>query len=136
MRGPYGEEFYVGIRRFVVVANDEGHSNCVPILTYGGKGCRKNGVKARTHGIIYTSRKPHMVPGEPSLGFKEVKARLIDGETLSRESRINYAKICTVEHNVKVLLIGNVVKDDVRIISNAVDDCWQQKKQLQYQYGY
>lgn len=29
MKGPYGEDFYVGIRRFVVVANDEGHSNCV-----------------------------------------------------------------------------------------------------------
>lgn len=86
------------------------------------------------HGIVYTGRRPHAISGEPPLGCKEVKARLIEGETLSKESRINYAKICTVEHNVKVFLIGNIAKDDLRVFSRSIDDCWQQK-QLQYQSG-
>ena len=33
LQNDWGEPFYVGFRRFIVVATDEGHSTCVYVLT-------------------------------------------------------------------------------------------------------
>jgi hypothetical protein len=56
---------------------------------------------------------------------------LLDEKTefLVRESRVNYAKLQTVEHNVPVLFIGRVVQKDFdRIVTPAVETCWERKK--------
>ncbi|KAG5987459.1 hypothetical protein E4U54_004985 [Claviceps lovelessii] len=125
----FGIKFFVGFRRFVVVANDQGHCTCVPILTYGGKGCNKNGVKPAKHGIIHEhGHKPRMLDGEPKLGFPAVQARITEvGERLSKESRVNYSKLVTVEHNVKVFFIGSVAPESWSQVADAVNDCWFQK---------
>ncbi|KAK2736078.1 hypothetical protein CKAH01_07832 [Colletotrichum kahawae] len=129
MKDPWGGHFHVGPRRFIVVATDEGHSTCVPILTYGGRGCRKSGVKPLKHGVIHErNRSAYKLPREPELGFPPVKARLnIEGERLSKESRVNYAKLTTIEHNIKVFFIGSIVKDEIPTIRANVDYCWEQK---------
>lgn len=50
------------------------------------------------------------------------------GERLARESRVNYSKLVTVEHNVKVFFIGNIYPQDFDdIVPAAVDRCWQEK---------
>ncbi|KAG6011795.1 hypothetical protein E4U43_008123 [Claviceps pusilla] len=125
----FGIKFFVGFRRFIVVANDQGHCTCVPILTYGGKGCNKNGVKPAKHGIIHEhGHKPRMLNGEPKLGFPAVQARITEvGERLSKESRVNYSKLVTVEHNVKVFFIGSVAPECWSQVADAVNDCWYQK---------
>ncbi|KAK4127451.1 hypothetical protein N657DRAFT_631265 [Parathielavia appendiculata] len=126
-----GRTFYQGFRRFIVVANDEGHCTCVPILTYERQGCNKKGVKPAKHGIIYQAGKnPRMLPGEPQLGFDPVRVVLTERtETLSRESRVNYAKLTTVEHNFPVYIIGSVDPADFEhIVIRAVDHCWNRKK--------
>lgn len=57
-----------------------------------------------------------------------MKARLnIEGERLSKESRVNYAKLTTIEHNIKVFFIGSIVKDEIPTIRANVDYCWEQK---------
>ncbi|OLN97492.1 hypothetical protein CCHL11_01298 [Colletotrichum chlorophyti] len=127
---PYGGSVFVGFRRFIVIANDEGHCTCVPILTYQGKGCNKSGVKANRHGIIYAHSKhpPKPLPKEPKLGFPPVRAKmLIEGEKLAKESRINYAKLVTVEHNVKVFFIGYIPAEGFEDVTAAVDACWERK---------
>ncbi|KAJ2902324.1 hypothetical protein MKZ38_000714 [Zalerion maritima] len=129
----YGESFYVGIRRFVIIANDEGNCTCVPILTYRNLGCRKNGVKARMHGIIYgnnekSSKRAKPLDGEPKLGFPPVCMKVTaPGEKLARESRVNYAKLATIEHNIKVFFIGRLEGEDFDIAKDAVDQCWATK---------
>ncbi|POR35735.1 Uncharacterized protein TPAR_04057 [Tolypocladium paradoxum] len=125
----FGTKFFVGFRRFVVIAADHGHSTCVPILTYGGKGCKKRGVKPAKHGIIYErGHKARLLEGEPKLGFPPVKVEMTEeGEKLSRESRVNYSKLVTVEHNVKVFFIGSVVVNDWDIVQDAVNRCWSEK---------
>ncbi|KAK4106355.1 hypothetical protein N658DRAFT_414743 [Parathielavia hyrcaniae] len=126
-----GQPFYQGLRRFIVVANDERHSTCVPILTYERQGCNKRGVKPHKHGIAYQAGKtPRMLPGEPKLGFDPVRVCLRDpSEIISKESRINYAKLTTVEHNFTVNFIGTVDTDDFRdIVKPAVDSCWARKR--------
>lgn len=100
-----------------------------PILTYGGKGCKKKGVKADKHGIIYErGSKPRLLDKEPKLGFSPVRVEMKqEGEKLSKESRVNYSKLVTVEHNVKVFFIGSIVYNDWELVSDAVNHCWNKK---------
>ncbi|OAA66167.1 hypothetical protein ISF_04005 [Cordyceps fumosorosea ARSEF 2679] len=51
LENKFGTKFFVGFRRFIVVANDQGHCTCVPILTYGGKGCKKHGLVTVEHNV-------------------------------------------------------------------------------------
>ncbi|KAI5461596.1 hypothetical protein BGZ63DRAFT_238538 [Mariannaea sp. PMI_226] len=129
VRDRFGGRIFMRFRRFIVIANDHGHCTCVPILTYGGKGCTKRGTKPEKHGIIYEKGyKARLLPGEPRLGFPPVKIHLTEeGEKLSKESRVNYSKLVTVEHNVKVLFIGRIETAQWDTVSEAVDRCWEQK---------
>ncbi|TQV99182.1 hypothetical protein IF1G_01397 [Cordyceps javanica] len=129
LQNKYGTKFFVGFRRFIVVANDQGHCTCVPILTYGGKACKKHGVKPEKHGIVYErGQKAKKLDGEPSLGFSPVRVEMTEeGEKITRESRVNYSKLVTVEHNVKVFFIGHVYPSDWQIVGDAVNHCWNKK---------
>jgi len=123
-----GELVYSGFRRLIVIKNDQGHSLCVPILTYESRGCSKPGVKPRKHGMIYDERRrmPKLLHGEPELGFSPVRARMSeDTETLAKESRVNYSKVVTIEHNIPILFVGDVHPDDIRIVRRAHEKCWK-----------
>jgi hypothetical protein len=100
-----------------------------PILTYGSRGCKKPGIKASKHGIVYQSgQKIRKIDGEPDLGFVPIQVHIKeDGEKISKESRVNYSKLVTVEHNVRVLFIGSVAHDSWEIVNDAVNQCWDQK---------
>ncbi|KAI0006953.1 hypothetical protein F4779DRAFT_629506 [Xylariaceae sp. FL0662B] len=124
-------QFYVGVRRFIIVTTDESHhSTCVPILTYDRKGCLKRGVKPNKHGIIYVEgfKKPKPLNNEPRLGFDPVALSIYaEGEKLAKESRVNYSKLVTIEHNVKVFFIGSITGNHFENVRNAVNECWEQK---------
>ncbi|KAI0440060.1 hypothetical protein F4803DRAFT_528877 [Xylaria telfairii] len=123
-------QFYVGYRRFIIVSTDESHhSTCVPILTYDRRGCSKKGVKPSKHGIAYVAgQKPKLLRNEPNLGFDPVPVVMtVEGETLARESRIDYSKLITIEHNVKVYFIGRVPLPYFDKVTYAVDLCWSEK---------
>lgn len=129
-RDQFGMLIHVGFRRYIVVANETGHATCVPIFTYGGKACTKRGVKPESHGIIRDAARSRVrpLPNEPPLGFPPVKATLyLEGEHLAKESRINYSKFITVEHNVKVLFIGRINDDDFELVADAVNASWERK---------
>ena len=62
------------------------------------------------------------------LGFPPVRLVLeMEGEDLAEASRVNYSKIVTVEHNVKVFFIGHVYPDDFQTVSDAVNHSWEDK---------
>ncbi|OBT74595.1 hypothetical protein VF21_06399 [Pseudogymnoascus sp. 05NY08] len=109
----YGELAYTSIRRFIIVKSYEGHSTCLPILTYSNQGTAKPGVKAQHHAIIYSSKRPPSeLSGEPELLNVPIRIEMASpADRLVPESRLNYAKVYTVEHNVKVHFIGRVHKD-------------------------
>ncbi len=67
--------------------------------------------------------------GEPKLGFKAVCLQIDNQEEkLAWQSRINYSKLVTIEHNVKVFFIGRIMQSDfLTIVSPAVDRCWEEK---------
>ncbi|KAK4454881.1 hypothetical protein QBC34DRAFT_103441 [Podospora aff. communis PSN243] len=122
--GSPDKQHSIEVRRFVVVANDEGH--CTPINTYDGRGCTKKGVKARKHGVVYMAgEKPKMLRGEPQLGFRPVRM-LSDcpTETLRPESRIHYSRFTTIEHDIRVSFVGRIMAEDMQIVNDAVDMAW------------
>lgn len=86
-----------------------------PILTYGLRGTKKLGVKSQDHAIIYTGQEaPEPLPGE-DLQWNPIKLEpATDRDKLAPQSRINYAKVYTVEHNVKVHFIGKIHADSER----------------------
>lgn len=78
--------------------------------------------------ICERGQKPRLLSGEPKLGFAPVEAEITQaGERLSKESRVNYSKMVTVEHNVKVFFIGHIKVKDYDIFADAVDRCWAEK---------
>lgn len=93
-----------------------------PIYTYAGQGCSKSGVNSKDHGAIYEVDSTfELLPREPALGFRPVRHRSLDGEdAMSPAARINYSKLCTVEHNVKIAFVGEVLEEDMHIVVGAV----------------
>jgi hypothetical protein len=100
-----------------------------PILTYERRACTKKGIKPQSHGIIYTPpKKPIRKQHEPELGFSPVAMQMdLEDEKLASESRVNYSKLVTIEHNVKVLFIGRLYDEDFDTASQAVDKCWERR---------
>jgi hypothetical protein len=93
-----------------------------PILTYGNQGVSKEGAVKWKHAIAFTGKKDH----EPAAHASEQPALREYGmmspirvrprtkqEKLHTMSRINFSKIYTVEHNVKVYDFGVVHPDYV-----------------------
>lgn len=114
----FGQSAYSKIRRFVVIRKRLHCSLCLPILTYGGQGATKPGVRASDHGIVYPANedRPLEAPGE-SLG-KHALGVVIEepGETLDRMSRIDYGKVYTVQHNIKVMNVGRIENAHMRYL--------------------
>ncbi|OBR03884.1 hypothetical protein CH63R_13011 [Colletotrichum higginsianum IMI 349063] len=99
-----------------------------PILTYQGKACKKKGVKPHKHGMVYHNKPHRLLPNEPELGFPAVRAKLtVEGEKLDKASRVNYSKLVTIEHNVKVFFIGYISPERMDDFAGAVDACWESK---------
>lgn len=110
----YGQFSYSKIRRFVVIRKRLHSCLCLPITSYGGQGSRKAGIKIEDHALVYREGTPAPLPDvkmtkEPFAIIVEAK-----GETLSPESQINFAKVYTVEHNVKIKHVGRLHKRDKR----------------------
>ncbi|KAL2863408.1 uncharacterized protein BJX67DRAFT_384725 [Aspergillus lucknowensis] len=114
-RGRFGEPIYSTIRRMVVIRAFDQHSWCLSISTYGGRGVAKAGVDPSKHSIVYMSHtRPESKPDEPLMVKEplEVKPDSLD-KSLDPQSRLNFGKIYTVEHNVKVLPIGQIAAGSV-----------------------
>lgn len=109
-----------------------------PIHTYMHQGCRKRGVKPAKHGIVHQfGTKPRLLDGEPPLDFHPIRMHIqAAGERLARESRVNYSKLLTVEHNVKVFFIGYIEPQDFNeTVRAAVDKCWWDKSRTRGKKG-
>jgi len=89
-----------------------------PILTYRRQGTSKPGVKPQDHAIIYTEdknnkgEKPTEAPGEEKLYNVPIRMNpRTPRDQLDPLSRLNYAKVYTIEYNVKVCFIGEIAED-------------------------
>lgn len=80
-----------------------------PIVTYKGLGCRESRFCQEDHAIIYTSPEPVSFTGEERITKKPIKVKTYGPRhELDRASRLNYAKIYTIEYSVGVCFIGEI----------------------------
>jgi hypothetical protein len=105
-----------------------------PIHTYGGDGLLKRGVQPEDHAVIFTSQEPHKEEGEVP-GHSSIKMDPIDqSQKLDPMSRLNYAKVYTVEHNVKVWFIGAVKKSYLQRLMTSYDEVHRPLSDVHSQY--
>jgi hypothetical protein len=116
-QGAFGERIYSTVRRLIVVRNGHGYSVCVPIVTYGGRGLLKPGLSGSdvsSHAVAFAAgTQPCMLEGEPKLSKNPISINTQKDEHLDKASRIFFAKLYTVEHNVKSKSIGRVSQDSM-----------------------
>lgn len=100
-----------------------------PILTYGGHATLKWGVKPEDHAIVYVGREPpEILECESSALMRPIEvAGHSPRDRLDRESRINYGKIYTVEHNVNVRFFGRVAESSKKNFFEDFDMVWSRK---------
>jgi hypothetical protein len=104
-----------------------------PIQTYGSRGVEKQTLTKNDHAIIYTGSSPPKptkkerpathdeAPMRPPVRVNGAKR----GSKLATMSRVNYRKIYTVEHNVKVYEFGKVHDADMESLISNFNDVWQ-----------
>ncbi|KAI9640506.1 hypothetical protein NHQ30_011252 [Ciborinia camelliae] len=96
-----------------------------PIMSYGGQGTTKPGVKAQEHAIIHTTDDPQLVANEDGsqMVFRPVKMEPDSPrDHLDPASRINYAKVYTVEYNVKVWFIGRIDRNSESTVKTSYNE--------------
>ncbi|KAK0125877.1 hypothetical protein ONS95_007504 [Cadophora gregata] len=100
----------------------------------------KSGVHADDHAVIYTDRdagpEPCLLPGE----ILKKKALRMEPENssfkLDTTSRVNYAKVYTVEHNVKVQFIGTLCRNAQAQLSADYNDQHPLIQEIEPEPGY
>lgn len=107
---PFNEKVYSKVRRFVVIREGPTSVTALPIISYGSRGVAKPGIKKSDHAIIYTGNEPAPMEGEtPGLKSEAIKVQPAGlGERLKDESRIDFGKVYTIEHDIKTRPFGKV----------------------------
>ena len=108
----YGENAFTKIRHFVVAREKQGCCLCLMLNTYHRQGASKDGIKAENYAAVYP------LGGEPEVGPNEnmtkepfpIKVEEA-GESIDPTSRIDFGRVYTVEHNLKVLKVGRIPND-------------------------
>lgn len=110
----YGEKVHSKVRRFVVVREGNRSVTCLPVTSYAQAGAKKPGIQLNDHGFIYSRQVPTTVEGMIPL---PLKVNISKGAAhLQDPSLVNYAKVYTVETNVKVKDVGDLDKDSRAIL--------------------
>jgi hypothetical protein len=130
----FGERVHSKVRWFVVIRQTRGAKYCsaLPITTYGGKGVGKPGVVKSEHGIIYTGKEiPRLdqteLPRRNEEGVRSVPIRVDPDSALDRldkKSRINFAAVHTIHHNIKVKSLGIVNSASLTVLQQHFQNVW------------
>lgn len=102
-------------------------------MSYGTKGVAKPSTKKSEHGIVYIGKSPpepstHEMPRSGEQGMQQMAIRIdpdSSDEHLEPSSRLNYGKVYTVEHNIKVRNIGMVNRDSERALAHQFSQVWR-----------
>ena len=95
---------------------------CLAIHTYSGQGSAKGGgVRSQYYTVVYSSvdTKPQPLPYE-NITIESFTIVLEEpGETIAPTSRLDFGKIYTVEHNLKILRIGRILPNHLPNLETA-----------------
>jgi len=130
--GRFGQEIYSSIRRMVVIREGHGVCWCIPINTYGGQGLKRpsfNKDDIDAHAIIHMIDQQHTyLVGEPRsrkrnpIAVKKARA----DQKLDPASRLNFARVHSVDHRVKVMDVGSVIPECLQ----DLEEYWKQHSRV------
>ena len=131
--GRYGERAFSKVRRFVVVREGDNYCSALPITSYGHRGVGKPGVKKSEHSIIFTTKTaPELMPQElPQRGEDGMRPQAIRVDPddpidkLDALARLDYGKVHTIQHNIKVKSFGKVHAKSVITLVTQFGDVWR-----------
>ena len=111
------EEAFMEIARFVVVKAKSSHSLCLRISTYGGQATTKPGINPADHAAVVQEGTTAARHSGENLVHEPIEVKIEDRDvSIHAMSRINFAKIYTVEHNIKVRNVGRVTSESLQEI--------------------
>lgn len=130
--GRFGEPVYSKVRRFVVIRAGDNYCGALSIVTYGRRGVAKPGTNKSEHGIIYTGKNAPepLVDEAPQRGERPMRPDAIrintDNPTdkLDVMSRIDYGKVYTIQHNIKVQPYGEVHPRSLNALLHQFRNVW------------
>ncbi|CAO2655104.1 Nn.00g101680.m01.CDS01 [Neocucurbitaria sp. VM-36] len=111
-----GPPVLVKIRRFVVIRAKASFCLCLPISTYQGQATTKPGVGVQDHAaVVLEGCEAQYHPNETELRKSPMFIKVENQTTgpIDPMSRINFAKVYTVEYNVKVRNVGRFISDSI-----------------------
>ena len=80
-----------------------------PISTYSGRATEKPGIEQESHAIVYADgTEPIKLAGEVRMNKEPIAVKMAAFQKLDPLSRVNFNKVHTVEHYVKVKNVGKV----------------------------
>lgn len=131
--GRFGERAFSKVRRFVVVREGDNYCSALPITSYGHRGVGKPGVNKSEHSIIHTSKTPPapLAAELPSRGEDGMRDQAIRVDTddpidkLDSLSRLDYGKVHTIQHNIKVKSFGKVNPKSMYALINQFGNVWR-----------
>jgi hypothetical protein len=110
---------FTKVRRFVVVQEKKGFCLCLSLNTYNGQGTTKEGIEDQDYAAVYP------VGGAPQIRVGEQITKdpfpiIVEdkSERIHAMSRLNFGRVYTVEHNVKVARIGRIPDENLSLLKH------------------
>ena len=130
--GRYGEHVLSKVRRFVVIREGKNYCSALPILSYGKRGVSKLGVNKSEHTIVHTGKEsPPALPAEKphrdEQGMRSPAIRVTPDNTIDKLdplSRLHFARVHTIEQNIKVMSFGMVHEKSRASLLHHFRDVW------------
>ncbi|KAK3396179.1 hypothetical protein B0T20DRAFT_501438, partial [Sordaria brevicollis] len=108
-----GEKPYGRFRWFVVIRKHLNHSLCFAIVNGGAKSIAKNRARGEHLAVLYsTNVRPPKADEEEGIVFDPIAVIMEEGkQNISPLARLDFSRVYTVEHDLKVMKIGRVHPD-------------------------
>ncbi|CAN9173373.1 unnamed protein product [Alternaria sp. RS040] len=126
VKGQAGPPVMVKVRRLVVIRPKATFCLCLPIHTYSGQATSKPGVAAQDHAPVVSEGGEviyHENEAKLTKSPMYIKVEKSSTGPVSPMSRLNFAKVYTVEYNVKVRPIGRLIPDSVWRMEEYFMEC-------------
>lgn len=109
---------YWEVRRFVVIRPRSFNCLCLSISTYQGKATTKTGISVHDHAaIIPLGSEVQLHPDETALQKSPLYIKVEDPSVfMDPMSRINFAKVSTLEYDSKVRSVGRIVGESIKLL--------------------
>jgi hypothetical protein len=103
------------------------HCLCLPISTYQGKATANTGIAAQDHAaIIPVGSEVRLHPDEQALKKAPLYMKVEDASvSIDPMSRVNFARVSTLEYNLKVRNVGRVVAESIKLMEEHFTEALQ-----------